>query len=140
MSERLPSGTLTSRSKTPRRWMLLITASDWRSNAWPSRVMITESGISRRWVVCGRFLGLLRNWLEQDILRDMQRWTPTEGTPQGAVISPLLANIYLHPLDERMAARVYRMVRYADDFVVLCKSRKEAEAALAEIRAWVAEN
>jgi RNA-directed DNA polymerase len=88
----------------------------------------------------GRILGLLRGWLEQDILRDMQRWTPTEGTPQGAVISPLLANIYLHPLDERMAARGYRMVRYADDFVVLCKSREEAEAALAEIRAWVAEN
>ena len=88
----------------------------------------------------GRILGLLRGWLEQDILRDMERWTPTEGTPQGAVISPLLANIYLHPLDERMAARGYRMVRYADDFVVLCKSREEAEAALAEIRAWVAEN
>jgi RNA-directed DNA polymerase len=88
----------------------------------------------------GRVLGLLRNWLDQDILRDMQRWTPTEGTPQGAVISPLLANIYLHPLDERMAARGYRMVRYADDFVVLCKSHEEAEAALTEIRAWVAEN
>jgi RNA-directed DNA polymerase len=88
----------------------------------------------------GRVLGLLRSWLEQDILRDMQRWTPTEGTPQGAVISPLLANIYLHPLDERMAARGYRMVRYADDFVVMCKSREEADAALAEIRAWVAEN
>ena len=56
------------------------------------------------------------------------------------MISPLLANIYLHPLDRRMAARGYRMVRYADDFVVLCKSREEAEAALAEITAWVADN
>src|SRR6516225_1426722 len=55
-------------------------------------------------------------------------------------ISPLLANIYLHPLDELMAARGYRMVRYADDFVVLCKSREEADAALAEIRVWVADN
>ena len=88
----------------------------------------------------GRVLGLLRGWLEQDILRGMERWTPTGGTPQGAVISPLLANIYLHPLDERMAARGYRMVRYADDFVVLCSSREEAEAALAKIRGWVAEN
>jgi RNA-directed DNA polymerase len=88
----------------------------------------------------GRVLGLLRSWLEQDILQEMQRWTPTQGTPQGAVISPLLANIYLHPLDELMAVRGYRMVRYADDFVVLCKSREEAEAALAEIRAWVADN
>jgi RNA-directed DNA polymerase len=88
----------------------------------------------------GRILGLLRGWLAQDILQGLQRWTPTEGTPQGAVISPLLANIYLHPLDELMAARGHRMVRYADDFVVLCRSREEAEAALAEIRAWVAEN
>ena len=88
----------------------------------------------------GRILGLVRGWLEQDIMQDLQRWTPTEGTPQGAVISPLLANIYLHPLDNLMAARGYRMVRYADDFVVLCKSREQADAALAEIRAWVADN
>jgi RNA-directed DNA polymerase len=88
----------------------------------------------------GCILELLHGWLKQDIMQDLQRWTPTEGTPQGAVISPLLANIYLHPLDELMAVRGYRMVRYADDFVVLCKSREEADAALAEIRAWVADN
>lgn len=88
----------------------------------------------------GRVLDLLRGWLGQDILRDMERWTPTAGTPQGAVISPLLANIYLHPLDERMAALGHRMVRYADDFVVLCRSADEAAAALAEIRRWVTEN
>jgi RNA-directed DNA polymerase len=88
----------------------------------------------------GRVLGLLRDWLEQDILHEMERWTPTQGTPQGAVISPLLANIYLHALDELMAARGYRMVRYADDFVVLCQSREEATAALAEIGAWVTAN
>jgi RNA-directed DNA polymerase len=88
----------------------------------------------------GRILELLRSWLKQDIMRDLERWTPTAGTPQGAVISPLLANVYLHPLDAHMAARGYRMVRYADDFVVLCKSREEADAALAEVRAWVDEN
>jgi RNA-directed DNA polymerase len=88
----------------------------------------------------GRTLGVVSSWLEQDILHELRRWTPTEGTPQGAVISPLLANIYLHPLDVLMAARGYRMVRYADDFVVLSKSREEAEAALAEVRVWVAEN
>ena len=71
----------------------------------------------------GRVLGLIRGWLGQDILRGVERWTPVAGTPQGAVISPLLANIYLDPLDERMAARGHRMVRYADDFVVLCESR-----------------
>lgn len=88
----------------------------------------------------GRVLDLIRSWLGADILRGLERWTPVAGTPQGAVISPLLANIYLHPLDERMASLGYRMVRYADDFVVLCKSREEAEAALAEISRWVAEN
>lgn len=88
----------------------------------------------------GRVLDLLRGWLEQDILRGLERWTPTAGTPQGAVISPLLANLYLHPLDERMASLGYRMVRYADDFVVLCESRDAALAALAALRQWVAEN
>ena len=88
----------------------------------------------------GRVLGLLRGWLEQDILRGMERWTPATGTPQGAVISPLLANIYLDPLDRLMAARGWRMVRYADDLVVLCKSREEAAAALAALRRWVAAN
>ena len=88
----------------------------------------------------GRILELIRSWLKQDILKGAERWTPTGGTPQGAVISPLLANIYLHPLDVLMAARGYRMVRYADDFVILCKSRTEADAALAEVRVWVEAN
>ena len=68
----------------------------------------------------GRLLDLIRGWLKQDILRGLERWTPTGGTPQGAVISPLLANLYLHPWDERLMARGYRRVRYCDDFVVLC--------------------
>ena len=88
----------------------------------------------------GQILGLIRSWLGQDILKGLERWTPTGGTPQGAVISPLLANLYLHPLDERMMARGYRMVRYADDFVILCRSREEADAALAEVRVWVEAN
>ena len=88
----------------------------------------------------GRVLDLLRAWLGQDIFDGLERWTPTEGTPQGAVISPLLANLYLHPLDEYLASRGYRMVRYADDFVVLCRSQEEAVAALAEVRDWVVTN
>ena len=88
----------------------------------------------------GRVLELIGGWLAQEVLRGLERWTPTGGTPQGAVISPLLANIYLAPLDQRLAARGHRMVRYADDFVVLCPSREAAEAALAEIREWVAQN
>lgn len=88
----------------------------------------------------GPVLARLRDWLAQDILAGLDRWTPSAGTPQGAVISPLLANIYLHPLDELMAALGHRMVRYADDFVVLCRHRGEAEEALAAISRWVAEN
>jgi RNA-directed DNA polymerase len=88
----------------------------------------------------GRVLALLQAWLDQDVLLGMERWTPTGGTPQGAVISPLLANVYLHPLDELLAGKGQHMVRYADDFVVLCRSRDEAEAALADIREWVEAN
>ena len=88
----------------------------------------------------GRVLDLIRGWLKADILKGLERWTPTRGSPQGAVISPLLANIYLDPLDAAMAERGRRMVRYADDFVILCRTREEADAALAEVGAWVNEN
>jgi RNA-directed DNA polymerase len=88
----------------------------------------------------GRILDLLRSYLEQDVVSDLKRWRPTGGTPQGAVISPLLANLYLHPLDRLMRAKGYHMVRYADDFVVMCPSREAAQAALSEIGSWVVEN
>jgi RNA-directed DNA polymerase len=88
----------------------------------------------------GRVLGLVEQFLKQDIMEDMKRWTPTSGSPQGAVISPLLANIYLHELDVEMREAGLVMVRYADDTVVLCRSREEAEAALARMRAWVDAN
>jgi RNA-directed DNA polymerase len=85
----------------------------------------------------GRVVELIEGFLRQDIIKDIERWTPTGGTPQGAVVSPLLANIYLHGLDCQMKQKGYRMVRYADDFVVLCRSAEEAQAALCEVRAWV---
>ena len=91
-------------------------------------------------VIDGGVLDLIRGWLKADILKGLERWTPTQGSPQGAVISPLLANIYLDPLDKLMAARGYRMVRYADDFVILCRTREVADAALDEVRAWVEAN
>lgn len=83
---------------------------------------------------------LIDLFLSQDIIEELKRWTPVGGTPQGAVISPLLANIYLHPLDRHMKQRGYRMVRYADDFVVLCRSAEQAQEALKEVRAWVEQN
>lgn len=88
----------------------------------------------------GPVLELIANFLTQDIMHEGQSWTPVGGTPQGAVISPLLANLYLHPLDVLMEADGYRMVRYADDFVILCSSREEATQALEKVRSWVGEN
>lgn len=88
----------------------------------------------------GGVLGLVQRFLKQDIMEDMKRWTPMSGSPQGAVISPLLANIYLHELDVEMREAGLVMVRYADDAVVLCRSREEAESALARMRAWVSAN
>jgi RNA-directed DNA polymerase len=88
----------------------------------------------------GRVLGLVEQFLKQDIMDDMKRWTPVAGSPQGAVVSPLLANIYLHELDVEMREAGLVMVRYADDSVVLCRSREEAQLALARMRAWVTAN
>lgn len=86
----------------------------------------------------GVVLQLVASFLEQGILDGMSSWTPEEGTPQGAVISPLLSNIYLDPLDQLMARRGFQMVRYADDFVILCRTRREAERALALVQEWTA--
>jgi RNA-directed DNA polymerase len=87
-------------------------------------------------VTDGRVLDLLRSYLKQDVMDTANRWEPEEGTPQGAVISPLLANVYLDPLDHQMAQKGMEMVRYADDFVILCRTRKEAEEALSKVKEW----
>lgn len=84
-----------------------------------------------------RLLSLLEAYLKQDIMADGESWTATQGTPQGAVLSPLLANIYLNELDHLIGEK-YRMVRYADDFVILTASEADAENALAEVRGWMA--
>jgi RNA-directed DNA polymerase len=85
-------------------------------------------------------LALVERFLRAGVLEESRGWQPTEcGTPQGGVISPLLANLYLDPLDHQMAAAGWEMVRYADDFVILCHTEAEAQAALAAVRAWVSE-
>jgi RNA-directed DNA polymerase len=91
-------------------------------------------------VADGRLLGLIESFLKAGILDGLREWTPVAGAPQGAVLSPLLSNIYLDPLDHQMAANGYEMVRYADDFVILCRTRQDAERALALVQSWVAEN
>ena len=78
-----------------------------------------------------RVLKLLRLWLQAGVMMDGALERTVAGTPQGGVISPLLANIYLHVLDTELSARgVGELVRYADDGVVLCCSAAQAEAAL----------
>lgn len=88
----------------------------------------------------GDTLELIRRFLKAGVMETAKGWSPTEsGTPQGAVISPLLANLYLDGLDRLMARKGFEMVRYADDFVVLCRSRGEAGKALAAIRRFCGE-
>jgi RNA-directed DNA polymerase len=87
----------------------------------------------------GRILTLIEVFLKQGVMDGLREWTPEMGSPQGAVISPLLSNIYLDPLDQMMAREGREMVRYADDFVILCRSREDAERALERVRGWVAE-
>jgi RNA-directed DNA polymerase len=89
-------------------------------------------------VADGRVLKLLRKYLEQRVLESLREWQPEAGTPQGAVISPLLSNIYLDPMDQLMAARGMEMVRYADDFVLLCHSEAAAQGALELVQQWTA--
>jgi RNA-directed DNA polymerase len=94
----------------------------------------------KRRVADGRVLALVERFLRAGVMEEAKGWQPTEcGTPQGGVISPLLANLYLNPLDHQMAQAGYEMVRYADDFVILGRSEAEARQALAAVAAWVAE-
>lgn len=89
----------------------------------------------------GRLLALLEKYLMAGVMDGLKGWEPSEqGTPQGAVISPLLANLYLNPLDHVMAAQGHAMTRYADDMVVQCRSEAEAQGALEMIERWARDN
>ncbi len=86
-----------------------------------------------------QILQLIQNFLQQGVLEEGKEWQPDGGTPQGGVVSPLLANIYLDPLDKLMEENGFQITRYADDFVVLCKSQQDAEHALRIIQQWTQE-
>jgi RNA-directed DNA polymerase len=85
----------------------------------------------------GRVLELIEKFLKQGIMDGLESWEPESGTPQGAVVSPLLANVYLNPLDWLLAEAGMEMVRYADDIVVLCRDPHEAGQALGKVRSWM---
>jgi RNA-directed DNA polymerase len=88
----------------------------------------------------GPVLRLISAFLKADILDEASHWTPTTGAPQGAVLSPLLSNVYLDPLDHLMAQSGFEMIRYADDFLILCRTAEDAARAMELVRQWVAEN
>ena len=95
-------------------------------------------GRIREKIADGRVLTLIESFLTQGVMDGLDEWVPTAGSPQGAVISPLLSNAYLDPLDHEMAKVGYEMVRYADDLVILCRSASEARQALERVQAWTA--
>ena len=85
-------------------------------------------------VADGRVLRLIRSFMKAGVMEEMGIRRQEKGTPQGGVISPLLANIYLHPYDEAMTQAGYKVVRYADDILILCRNKAEAEQALSRTR------
>jgi len=85
----------------------------------------------------GRILRLIEQFLQQPIWENQQEIAVTSGTPQGGLISPLLANIYLNPLDHQMEQQGYRMIRYADDMVILCREARQAQHALQVVQEWM---
>ena len=90
-------------------------------------------------IVDGNILALIEQCLKAGVLERMKGWQPTErGTPQGSVISPLLANLHLNPLDHEMERRGWKLVRYADDLVVLCQTREQAHEVLSYLQEWTA--
>ena len=93
----------------------------------------------RQHISDSRVLRLIKMYLDRGILEGLREWTPETGVPQGAVLSPVLSNLYLNPLDHQMAALGHAMVRYADDFVILCRTAEEAQTALADVQRWVNE-
>lgn len=88
----------------------------------------------------GRVLSLIEAFLQAGVQDGATPGPPERGAPQGAVLSPLLSNIYLDPLDHLVSGSGFAMVRYADDFVILCRSADEATRALETVQQWTTDN
>lgn len=85
-------------------------------------------------VADSRVLGLVEALVKQSVMDANTRWWPEEGIPQGSTIGPLLANVYLHPVDEVLVREGYEVTRFADDLVIQCRTEREARAALERLR------
>jgi RNA-directed DNA polymerase len=114
------------------RWVVDVDLKSYFDTVSHARLMVLLKGR----VADGRVLELIETFLKQPVEDDGARWSPIVGTPQGAVVSPLLANVFLNPLDHRMVKLGYEMTRYADDFVIQCRTEAEARRALAEVTRW----
>lgn len=114
------------------RWVVDVDLKSYFDTVPHHRLMV----LLKQRVADGRVLDLIETFLKQPVEDNGSRWTPIVGTPQGAVMSPLLANVYLNPLDHRMAKLGYEMTRYADDFVIQCRTEAEARRALDEVTRW----
>lgn len=102
----------------------------------PHDKLLTEVG---KHIGDSHVMALIESFLKAEVMDGMRQWTPESGAPQGAVLSPLLSNLYLNGLDHEMAAAGYEMTRYADDLVIQCHSQAEAERALELVRQWTAQ-
>jgi RNA-directed DNA polymerase len=111
-------------------WVVDVDIQKYFDSIPPKRLM---AAVAER-IADGGVLSLIEAYLHQGVLEGMTLWAPGLGTPQGAVISPMLANLYLHPVDVALREAGYEMVRYADDMVILCRTRQEAETALVRLR------
>jgi group II intron reverse transcriptase/maturase/CRISPR-associated endonuclease Cas1/CRISPR-associated endoribonuclease Cas6 len=78
-------------------------------------------------------LAILKKWIECDVIFNGTRIKRSKGLPQGAAVSPMLANLYLDEFDESLQ-NDFKLIRYADDFVILCKSKEQAEEALIKVK------
>jgi RNA-directed DNA polymerase len=88
----------------------------------------------------GRVLRMIEKSLSRGVMETTKSYAALEeGTPQGSVLSPLLANIFLHPVDEAMTRAGYELVRYADDCVVMCRTQEEAERAMRRMQELIEE-
>jgi RNA-directed DNA polymerase len=118
-----------------RRWVVETDIADCFSAIPHSGLM---SAVKER--ICDRrLLKLLGAFLHAGVLQDGSVRRPVSGTPQGGVLSPVLCNVYLHRLDRAWRGAYGTLVRYADDLLVICRSRGQAKAALARLRALLAD-
>jgi RNA-directed DNA polymerase len=111
-------------------WVVEADIQSYYDNIDKSRLLVEVA----KEVADGKVLQLVEALLEQPVMEEASKWTPEAGIPQGSSMGPLLANVYLHPVDDAIVRAGFELTRYADDQVILCRTEREAHAALARLR------